>query len=99
MTTSAWVALVLAAVAAVIPLMTWSLATDRMSGQAVSSWAMANLLASACAVAGLVTGIVARTHPAGVIAILVSLLAGAFSAVTLLALALTLGLGGVSHGL
>ena len=97
--TSAYVALALAVGAGAIPLLTWSLQSDRLPGHVVASWALANLLASALAVAGLVTGVAARSHPCGFVAILVSLLAGAFAAVTLLALALTLGLGGVSNGL
>jgi len=97
--TSAYVALALAVGAGAIPLLTWTLVPDWTTGQLVASWALANLLASAFAVAGLITGVVARCHPCGVVAILVSLLAGAFSAVTLLALALTLGLGEASNGL
>jgi hypothetical protein len=96
---SGYAALVLAVGAGIIPLLTWTLVAERTTGQIIASWALANLLASALAVAGLITGVVARSHTCGFVAILLSLLAGAFAAVTLLALALTLGLDGVSDGL
>ena len=63
--TSAYVALALAVGAGAIPLLTWTLVPDWTTGQVVASWALANLLASAFAVAGLITGVVARCHPCG----------------------------------